>query len=191
MIKLKYVFTSALLVAAASASQAVSRQQMQKQIDKDAPAYTIQGKDSICQIFIYSPAPNQGLHLAYFTDDERWVDVGQLCASDYGPWGAEKNMYNPFVVKANDGTWRALWSVNQHAPQFAVAYSEDLITWRPQDYPIIREKGVKDVAAYQMDDGNFDIYLKTSKGKRYVQASNDFRTFKEDTLEASADEILW
>lgn len=52
-------------------------------------------------------------------------------------------------------------------------------------------KGVKDVAAYQMDDGNFDIYLKTSKGKRYVQASNDFRTFKEDTLEASADEILW
>ena len=99
MIKLKYVFTSALLVAAASASQAVSRQQMQKQIDKDAPAYTIQGKDSICQIFIYSPAPNQGLHLAYFTDEERWVDVGQLCASDYGPWGAEKKMYNPFVVK--------------------------------------------------------------------------------------------
>lgn len=191
MIKLKYIFTSALLVAAASASQAVSRQQMQTQIGKDAPAYTIQGKDSICQIFIYSPAPNQGLHLAYFTDDERWVDVGQLCASDYGPWGAEKKMYNPFVVKANDGTWRALWSVNQHAPQFAVAYSEDLITWRPQDYPIIREKGVKDVAAYQMDDGNFDIYLKTSKGKRYVQASNDFRTFKEDTLEASADEILW
>lgn len=191
MIKLKYIFTSALLVAAASASQAVCRQQMQTQIDKDAPAYTIQGKDSICQIFIYSPAPNQGLHLAYFTDDERWVDVGQLCASDYGPWGAEKKMYNPFVVKANDGTWRALWSVNQHAPQFAVAYSEDLITWRPQDYPIIREKGVKDVAAYQMDDGNFDIYLKTSKGKRYVQASNDFRTFKEDTLEASADEILW
>ena len=39
MIKLKYIFTSALLVAAASASQAVSRQQMQ--IDKDAPAYTI------------------------------------------------------------------------------------------------------------------------------------------------------
>ena len=41
MIKLKYIFTSVLLVAAASASQAVSRQQMQKQIDKDAPAYTI------------------------------------------------------------------------------------------------------------------------------------------------------
>ena len=141
---------------------------MQTQIDKEAPAYTIQGKDSICQIFIYSPAPNQGLHLAYFTDDERWVDVGQLCASDYGPWGAEKKMYNPFVVKANDGTWRALWSVNQHAPQFAVAYSEDLITWRPQDYPIVAEKGVKSPVAYQMEDGNFDIYIKTAKGKEHI-----------------------
>ena len=58
MIKLKYVFTSALLVAAASGIQAGSKQ-LAVQTDKDAPAYTIQGKDSICQIFIYSPAPTR------------------------------------------------------------------------------------------------------------------------------------
>ena len=46
-------------------------------IDKDAPAYRIVGKDSTCQIFVYSPAADQGLHLAYLTDDDRWVDVGQ------------------------------------------------------------------------------------------------------------------
>lgn len=160
-------------------------------VEKDAPAYTIVGKDSTCQIFIYSPAPTAGLHLAYLTDEDKWVDVGQLCSSDYGSWGAEKKMYNPFVLKANDGTWRALWTVNDYSPQFAVAYSEDLVTWRPQDYPIVKEKGVTDVAAYQMDDGNFDIYLKTKKGKRYVQASSDFRKFQEDSLEASADDILW
>ena len=160
-------------------------------IDKDAPAYRIVGKDSTCQIFVYSPAANQGLHLAYLTDDDRWVDVGQLCASDYGPWGSEKKMYRPFVMKANDGTWRALWSVNTRSPQFAVAYSEDLVTWRPQDYPIMKEKGIKDVAAYQMDDGSFDIYLKTAKGKRYVHADKDFRTFEEDSLEATADDVLW
>lgn len=182
MIKLKYIFTSALLVAAASASQAVSRQQMQKQIDKDAPAYTIQGKDSICQIFIYSPAPNQGLHLAYFTDDERWVDVGQLCASDYGPWGAEKKMYNPFVVKANDGTWRALWSVNQHAPQFAVAYSEDLITWRPQDYPIIREKGVKDVLPIRW------MTATSTSISRHPKASD---TYRQATISVPLRKIRW
>ena len=157
----------------------------------DLPAYTIAGKDTTCQIFLYSPDPTKGLHLAYLTDDDKWVEVGQLCSSDFGPWGSGKKMYNPSVVKANDGTWRALWGIGDKSPQFAVAYSEDLVTWRPQDYPIVSENGVDHPVAYQMDDGNFDIYLKTASGKRYVQASNDFRTFKEDSLEASADEILW
>ena len=181
--KTRYLLLSAALMAMSQTMAAAPEQ--------DAPAYSIVGRDSTCQIFVYSPDPTAGLHLAYLTDEDKWVDVGQLCASDYGPWGAEKKMYNPFVVKANDGTWRALWSVNDHAPQFAVAYSEDLITWRPQDYPIVKEKGVLDVAAYQMDDGNFDVYLKTKRGKRYVQVSPDFRTFQEDSLEATADEILW
>lgn len=183
MKKKKYLFFSAALLAL---TQSVAQNPV-----NDNPAYTIVGKDSTCQVFIYSPAENQGLHLAYFTDDERWVDVGQLCASDFGPWGSEKKMYRPFVMKANDGTWRALWSVNSRSPQFAVAYSEDLVTWRPQDYPIMKEKGITDVAAYQMDDGSFDIYLKTAKGKRYVHADKNFRTFEEDSLEATADDILW
>lgn len=183
MKKKKYLFFSAALLAL---TQSVAQNPV-----NDNPPYTIVGKDSTCQVFIYSPAENQGLHLAYFTDDERWIDVGQLCASDFGPWGSEKKMYRPFVMKANDGTWRALWSVNTRSPQFAVAYSEDLVTWRPQDYPIMKEKGIKDVAAYQMDDGSFDIYLKTAKGKRYVHADKDFRTFEEDSLEATADDILW
>ena len=181
--KTRYLLLSATLMAMSQTMAAAPEQ--------DAPAYSIVGRDSTCQIFVYSPDPTAGLHLAYLTDEDKWVDVGQLCASDYGPWGAEKKMYNPFVVKANDGTWRALWSVNDHAPQFAVAYSEDLITWRPQDHPIVKEKGVLDVAAYQMDDGNFDVYLKTKQGKRYVQVTPDFRTFQEDSLEATADEILW
>lgn len=183
MMKTRYLLLSAALMAMSQTMAAAPEQ--------DAPVYSIVGRDSTCQIFVYSPDPTSGLHLAYLTDEDKWVNVGQLCASDYGPWGAEKKMYNPFVVKANDGTWRALWSVNDHAPQFAVAYSEDLITWRPQDYPIVKEKGVLDVAAYQMDDGNFDVYLKTKQGKRYVQVSPDFRTFQEDSLEATADEILW
>ena len=183
MKKIKYLLFSAALLA--------SMQSVAQNPINDNPAYSIVGKDSTCQVFIYSPAENQGLHLAYFTDDERWVDVGQLCASDFGPWGSEKKMYRPFVMKANDGTWRALWSVNSRSPQFAVAYSEDLVTWRPQDYPIMKEKGITDVAAYQMDDGTFDIYLKTAKGKRYVHADRNFRTFEEDSLEAAADDILW
>ena len=29
------------------------------------PAYAIQGKDSTCQIFVYSPGEREGLHLAF------------------------------------------------------------------------------------------------------------------------------
>ena len=191
--KSKHLLLSAALVAIGQAvtTPTAARLSSAPGLGKDTPAYSIVGKDTTCQIFLYSPAPQQGLHLAYLTDEDKWVDVGQLCSSDYGPWGAEKKMYNPCVVKAKDGTWRALWGVNDNSPQFAVAYSEDLVTWRPQDYPIVKEKGVDSPVAYQMEDGTFDIYLKTKQGKRYVQASEDFRTFKEDSLAASADEILW
>ena len=194
--KSKHLFISAALMAMGQAVSLPSAARfaisgVAPENVKGTPAYSIAGRDTTCQIFVYSPAPSQGLHLAYLADGDNWVDVGQLCASDYGPWGAEKKMYNPSVVKASDGTWRALWGVNEHSPQFAVAYSEDLVTWRPQDYPIVSVKGVKNPVAYQMEDGSFDIYLKTAKGKRYVQASKDFRTFKEDSLEATADEILW
>ncbi len=51
-------------------------------IDTEEPAYKINGNDSTCQIFVYSPDPAKGLHLAYLTADKRWVDVGQLCSSD-------------------------------------------------------------------------------------------------------------
>lgn len=100
-------------------------------------------------------------------------------------------MHNPFVIKAKDGTWRAVWGLNNTAPAFAAAYSEDLMTWRLQDYPVVAEHGVHNPIVYQMDDGGFDIYLKTAKGKRYVHASEDFRHFDEDSVEAQADDILW
>lgn len=155
------------------------------------PAYQFVNKDTICNIFIYSPSPDRGLHLAYLGSDEKYHEIGQLLSSDYGPWGSDKKMYTPFVAQAKDGTWRALWSVNKTAPTFAVAYSEDLINWRPQDYPIVKEKGVSNPVAYEMEDASWDIYIKTSQGKRYLKGDKDFRHFKEDSLAAEADEILW
>ncbi len=67
--------------------------------EQNAPAYSVMGKDTTCQVFLYSPDPTQGLHLAYLADNEKWIDVGQLCASDYGPWGSGKKMlYRPMMV---------------------------------------------------------------------------------------------
>ncbi len=161
------------------------------QAGKILPAYEIVNRDTICNIFFYSPAPDKGLHLAYLGDDRKYHDLGMLFSCDYGQWGSEKKMYTPFVTQGKDGGWYALWSVNRTSPVFAVSYSEDMITWRPQDYPIIKEKGVTDPIAYQMDDGSWDLYVKTQQGKRYIKADKEFRHFTEDSIPAEVDEILW
>lgn len=156
------------------------------------PSYEIVNRDTTCSIFLYSPGEKEGLHVAYFTDDQRWCDVGQLCSSDYSQWGREKRMFHPFVLHANDGTWRLVFQVNDYAPCFAAAYSEDLITWRPQDYPRMTEKGVFSPVMFQMDDGTIDIYFKSKDGtRRYVQASNDFRHFTESPDPSTITDDAW
>lgn len=156
------------------------------------PACQIFGNDTTCQIFVYSPGERDGLQVAYLTENQTWQNVGRLCNSDYAQWGSEKKMYDPYVVHANDGTWRLVFAVNDYSPCFAAAYSEDLVTWRPQDYPRMAEKGVSEPIMFQMDDGTFDIYFKAKDGThRYVQGSEDFRSFKESSDPSTIDAIAW
>ena len=156
------------------------------------PAYTEVGGDTVCQIFVYSPDERQGLHVAWLDENGSWRHVGQLCGSDYSTWGVEKRMYDPYVTHAEDGTWRLVFSVNDHAPCLAASYSEDLITWRPQDYPRMSAKGCKEPIVFGMSDGTFDIYYKTADGqKRYVKASADFRHFEEDSIPSTIDDVAW
>ena len=149
-----------------------------------------EGDDIPRQIFIYCPGEHDGLHAAYLDFDNIWHEIGQLCASDYGPWGAEKKMYEPNLVRANDGTWRAVCQLNDHTPCFAAAYSPDLLTWRPQDYPRMSTKNCLKPIVFEGDDGTFDIYYKTGEERRYVTASNDFRTFSEDQPSSISD-LAW
>jgi len=153
------------------------------------------------KIFIYSPGEREGLHIAKFlptplnSEDElydrgTWQEIGKLCASDYGTWGAEKRMYHPSITRAADGTWRLVFQVNDTAPCFAAAYSRDLITWRPQDYPIMSTKNCIEPVVFLTGDNTFDIYYKSAQGKRYVSASTDFRHFSKDE-QSLIDEAAW
>ena len=127
------------------------------------------------KVFIYSPGERAGLHIAQVTADGS-QEIGQLCSSDYGTWGAEKRMYNPSLTRANDGTWRLVFQVNDRSPLFAAAYSRDLITWRPQDYPIVSTHNCIAPVVHPSADGFEIIY--TSDGAHYcVKASSDFRQF--------------
>ena len=96
---------------------------------------------SIITVFVFNQEPTDGLHIAYQDAQQQWQEIGQMLASDYGAWGQEKRMFSPFITRTADGTWRAVWQVNDSAPTFAAAYSKDLVTWRPQDYPVMSVKG--------------------------------------------------
>lgn len=71
-------------------------------------------------------------------------------------------------------------------------HSEDLLTWRPQDYPRMKEQGVLEPVMFQMDNGNIDIYFKTKDGsRRYVQATEDFRHFTELPEASTISDDAW
>ena len=130
---------------------------------------------SVNTIFVYSPDQRAGLHVAVY-DGEGWRHLGQLCSSDYGTWGAEKRMHHPSLCRADDGSWRLVFQVNDRAPLFAAAYSRDLVNWRPQDYPRVSSCNCLQPVVHPAADG-FEIqYL--SEGSYYsVKASADFRHF--------------
>ncbi len=91
-------------------------------------------------ILIYCSDARAGLNVAECVDGD-WKPIGQLCGSDYGKWGKDKRMYSPVVIRTTDGAFHAVWHVNDVSPVLALAYSADLITWRPQDYPEVAKAG--------------------------------------------------
>lgn len=138
-------------------------------------------------VFIYSPAPGDGLHIAV-QEGDIWREAGRLCSSDYGTWGAEKKMFYPSVCRAQDGTWRLVFQVNDRAPLFAAAYSRDLVNWRPQDYPIMTTKQCLEPVVFTNPDGTFDVYFKSPQGKRWTSATPNFRNFSPDRASQISDD---
>ena len=138
-------------------------------------------------VFVYSPAPGDGLHIAVQEGDV-WREAGRLCSSDYGTWGIEKKMYHPSVCRAQDGTWRLVFQVNDRAPLFAASYSRDLINWRPQDYPIMSTKQCLEPVVFPNPDGTFDVYYKSSQGKRWTSVTPNFRDFAPDRASQIGDD---
>ncbi len=131
------------------------------------------------QLFFYCPDATKGLHVAHLQKDG-WVHVGQLFSSDYGEWGTEKRMFSPFIHHSEDGSWRAVFQVNDHAPCFAATYSDNLITWRPQDYPQMGQKGCFSPVIMETEEGMNVHFASAENGMRMTTATPDFRHFSPD-----------
>ncbi|MDR2813850.1 MAG: carbohydrate binding domain-containing protein [Prevotellaceae bacterium] len=81
-------------------------------------------------------AGRSGLRFAWSADGEKWYPIGNghaFVRSDYGRWGSEKRMLNPYLYRAADGLWHGVWTLNEKG-DFAHAASADLIYWGRQTY---------------------------------------------------------
>ena len=142
------------------------------------------------KVFLYSPAIDKGVHVAYASNEgaNSFVNIGQIFQSDYARWGADKKMYSEFAIALDEGGYAAVFQVNDVAPCFAVAYSRNLVTWRPQDYPRMSHQGVLAPVIVAKGAGKYDVVYRT-KDDKYRKTTTDanFRHFTPD-VPATADE---
>src|SRR5262245_8548633 len=96
-------------------------------------------------LFSYSTAKNDnhnGLHFAWSVDQKNWQSIGNeygFLHSDYGRWGSEKRMIDPYLLQTPNGEWHCVWSLNDKEKLFAHASSNDLVYWGRQQYPLMQQ----------------------------------------------------
>ncbi len=139
-------------------------------------------------LFAYSTEKNantNGLHFAWSTDQKSWTSIGpemRFLFCDYGRWGTEKKMINPFLFHTSDGVWHCVWSLNNHIGAFAHAESNDLIYWLPQTYPTVLKDNncLEPEISYETVNQHYKItWLSNMQGnqKSYCATTNDFKTY--------------
>lgn len=144
------------------------------------------------KVFLYSPSVDKGVRIAYFDEtkgtDGEYVDIAQIFSSDYARWGADKKMFSEYALPLEEGGFAAVFQVNDVAPCFAVAYSDDLVTWRPQDYPQMSHQGVLAPVIVRNGKDSYSVIYKTKQGGyRKTTTDAQFRHFTKD-VEATKQE---
>ncbi len=104
-----------------------------------SPAAAASQLDS-AYVFAYATNVNggrNGLHIAWSGDCVAWHEIGpsySFVKSDYGDWGSQKRMLDPYLIHRQDGGWTAFWRVNESEDVLALTSTPDLVHWKPQDY---------------------------------------------------------
>lgn len=136
-------------------------------------------------LFSYATAKNNnhnGLHFAWSRDKQTWHPIGNEYAyvkSDYGRWGSEKRMINPYLIQGPGGVWQCVWSLNDREHLFAHVSSPDLVYWGRQHYPLMKEGAnvLKPIIAYDTRQGVYVITYTGAGGKYYQVTTKDFKVY--------------
>jgi alpha-L-arabinofuranosidase len=136
-----------------------------------------------------------GLHYAWSIDKQNWHTIGpewRFLSSDFGTWGSQKKMIQPFLFEDETGLKHCIWTLNNEVGQFAHAASNDLYTWKRQSYPKVSEEGnVLDLeVCYDEPNKQYLItWISEQQGQTRVFKTTtvDFKNYTE-TQEASESE---
>lgn len=161
------------------------------------------GENDRSSVYLFAYASKKkdgkdGLHYAWSKDKVNWYAIGPdkgYVRSDYGTWGLEKRMVNPFVIKDSKGVFHCIFSVNDRDGLFAHASSTDLVNWGRQSYiPVLKLPGnkiaykgnVRNLEAFQDGDG-WTISFQSGESAVCIITTNDFKNFTEIKAGSSAD----
>ncbi len=125
------------------------------------------------------------MQLAWSIDKENWHGIGpefRFLGSDFGAWGSQKKMINPFLFQDKNGLYHCLWTLNNETGQLAHAASVDLFNWKRQSYPEVQKNGnVMDLeVSCDSDNNNYLItWLNENDGKTkiYKTTTTDFKNY--------------
>lgn len=132
----------------------------------------------------YTTAKNNyhnGLHFAWSRDRQNWFPIGNefgYLRSDYGRWGAEKRMIDPFLLRDASNTWHCIWSLNENDNAFAHAASSDLVNWGRQSYPLVAngQRFMKPAVSFNKSTNQYHVMYE-SAGKYFKVITKDFKTY--------------
>lgn len=135
-------------------------------------------------LFAYGDENGSGLYFAWSIDGQRWHPIGHrhtFLKSDYGRWGSQKRMHNPFLFHAPDGQWHCVWSLNQEDGAVAHTVSSDLVHWKPQSYPVLMPHGncLNPEIIYDAQKKGFHILWQSDKQTEglFQSFTTDFRHY--------------
>lgn len=136
-------------------------------------------------LFSYAQPQNNGhfgLQFAWSRDKQQWHPIGDdygFVKSDYGRWGSQKRMIEPFLLKGPGNEWECVWQLNSEECVFAHASSKDLIGWGRQSYPMLHTGGncLQPVIQYDRNSNKYRILYQDAGGKYYCLTTGDFKTY--------------
>jgi alpha-L-arabinofuranosidase len=136
-------------------------------------------------LFSYATAKDKGhsgLHFEWRADGKKCSMIGNeygFVKSDYGPWGSEKQINQPYLFQDPGGEWHCIWSLNEKVNQFSHVTSGNLVNWGRQAYPFLNQdiSFTQPVVHYDKNTRIYAIAFKSGNEYYRINTSN-FKTFE-------------